>query len=370
MNQSLKPYLEYQADRVEAVLSAHQAPGRVTGGTVGPRLIRFFLNPAPNIRFPSIARLSDDLALAMHVPTLSVDRGKEGVILEFAHPNPRSVTLLDLLPEVMPMPFSTAMLGLCDDGAPLLARLSAPEVAHILIAGNTGAGKSALLRTIAASLVLTHMPSLLHMLCIDLTGRTFAAFEGIPHLERKMVTAAQEAFELLHSTVRMMTSRIRHGEAPAIECGDGVQGTSIPRAIILIDDLDTLAAQNESAVISDLEVLVQHGRRVGVHVVAATRSLAGTSIDRVKFPLRIVGRFDSAEDAHLASGRAGTNAHLLTGKGDFLAVSGNEKPIRFQGGYIDEGDLRRQMGMLGGVQISLTEAEPIVYHLQERTSEL
>jgi len=371
MSRSLRPYLEYQADRVEAVLAAHRTPGRVTGGTVGPRLIRFFLNPAPNIRFASIKRLADDLALAMQVPTLSVDRGKEGVILEFSNPTPRPVTLLNLLPEAMPMPLATAMLGLTDDGAPLLARLSAPEVAHILVAGTTGSGKSALLRTIAASLALTHTPSLLQMLCIDPKGRAFPAFNGIPHLTRKPIVDVPEAVEALHSVVRVMEARDRRGETPVTNHeaialhNDGAVGTSVPRIVIFIDELADLVMQGEAPVADTLTRLVQRGRQAGVHVIAATQhpsSAILSSVMRANFPLRLVGRVVSADDARVASGRAGTNAHLLNGRGDFLAVSGGENPIRFQVAYIDEKDLKQQMAMLGNTVAPYTAQLPVLAH--------
>ncbi len=349
MSRSLRPYLEYQADRVEAVLAAHRTPGRVTGGTVGPRLIRFFLNPAPHIRYAAIARLVDDLALAMQVPSLSIDRGKEGVILEFSNPQPRPVTLLDLLAEAMPMPLSAAMLGLTDDGAPLLARLSAPEVAHILISGQAGAGKATLLQAIAASLALTHKPSLLQMLCIDTGGRTFSSFDGIPHLARKTIVDAPEALEALCSVARVMESRDRRGELPT-DAGM-VTGTSVQRIVVFIGELADLAAQDEAQLQGTLVRLVQRGRPAGVHIVAATQHPASTALSGImglNFPLRLVGRVASADDARIAAGRAGTNAHLLSGGGDFLAVSGEENPIRFQAGGISADDLTRQMLMLRG----------------------
>ena len=61
---------------------------------------------------------------------------------------------------------------------------------------------------------------------------------------------------------------------------------------------------------------------------------------RANFPLRLVGKVVSADDARVASGRAGTNAHLLNGRGDFLAISGGDQPIRFQVAYIREKDLK------------------------------
>lgn len=350
MSRSLRPYLEYQADRVEAVMAAHKTPVRVTGGTVGPRLIRFFLNPAPHIRFASIKHLADDLAIAMQVPTLTIDRGKEGVILEFSNPDPRPVTLLNLLPEAMPMPLATALLGLTDDGAPLLARLSAPEVAHILVAGTTGSGKSALLRTMAASLALTHTPNLIQLLCIDPKGRAFPAFNAVPHLTRRPIVHVPEALEALRSVARVMESRDRRGETPPVNY-NAVQDTSIPRIVIFIDELADLVMQGEAPFTAVLTRLVQRGRQAGIHVIAATQypsSAILSGVMRANFPLRLVGRVVSADDARVASGRAGTNAHLLNGRGDFLAVSGGEDPLRFQVAYIDEKDLQQQMMALHG----------------------
>ncbi len=364
MPRSIRPYLEYQADRVEAVLAAHRAPGRVTGGTVGPRLIRFFLNPAPHIRFAAIKRLADDLALAMQVSTLSVDRGKEGVILEFSNPNPRPVNLLTLLPDVMPMPVATALLGLTDDGAPLLARLSAPEVAHVLVSGTTGSGKSALLRTIAASLALTHRADVMQLLCIDPKGRAFRAFDGVPHLKRAPIAATPEAMEALYSLVRVMEVRDRRGEmpsSPGVEPGE--RGSSVPRIIVFIDELADLVMQGGKPFTEVLTRLVQRGRQAGIHVVAATQhpsSAILSSLMRANFPLRLVGRVVSADDARVASGRAGTNAHLLNGRGDFLAVSGGDTPLRFQVAYIGEKDLKRQMTALRGTGIPYSAQMPVL----------
>lgn len=364
MSRSLRPYLEYQADRIEATLAQHNTPGRIVGGTIGPRLIRFFLQPAPHIRFASIKRLADDLALAIQVPTLSIDRGKEGVILEFSNPNPRPVTLLNLLPEAMPMPLTTTMLGLTDDGVPLLARLSAPEVAHILISGTTGSGKSALLRTIAASLALTHAPDLLQMLCIDPKGRAFPAFNGIPHLTRAPIVDINEALEALYSALHVMESRDRRGETPPTS-RDTVQGNSVQRIVILIDELADLVMQGEAQFLNLVTRLVQRGRQAGVHVIAATQhpsSAILSSVMRANFPLRLVGRVVSADDARVASGRAGTNAHLLNGRGDFLAVSGGENPIRFQVAYIDEKELKQQMTMLSGTATPHAVQLPVLAH--------
>jgi S-DNA-T family DNA segregation ATPase FtsK/SpoIIIE len=361
MSRSIRPYLEYQADRVEAVLAAHRAPGRVTRGTVGPRLIRFVLNPAPHIRFAAIKRLADDLALAMRVPNLSISREQDGIVLEFCNPDPHPVTLLGLLPEVLPLPVSAAVLGLTDEGLPLLARLAAPEVTHILIAGTTGSGKSVLMQSIAASLVLTHSPQVVRMLCIDPKGHTFQEFKDVPHLTRPPVTTGAEAQEALRSVVRTMEVRDRRGERPVTRQQEALGYGIVPRVVVFIDELADLIMQGDAPVTESITRLVQRGRQAGVHVVAATQHPSSSilsSVIRANFPLRLIGKVVSATDARVASGRGGTDAHLLEGRGDFLAVSGGDTPIRFQAASIDMPAFRREVQALRPTQVSQRKALP------------
>jgi DNA segregation ATPase FtsK/SpoIIIE, S-DNA-T family len=338
MARKLRPYLEYQADRVEAVLAAHRAPGRITGGTVGPRLVRFFLDPAPHTRFTSIKRLADDLALAMRVSNLSIDRNAQGVVLSFANPDPKPVDLLPLLDDLLPIPPATALLGLTDAGVPLLARLAAPEVAHVLVAGTTGSGKSVLLRAMATSLLLTNAPDTLRLLCIDPKGRTFGPLAGAAHLARPVITTPAEAHEALRSLLRTMEYRDQRHELP------GTPAT--PRIIVFVDELADLLMDGGETLTATLTRLVQRGREAGIHLVAATQHPAAAllgSVMRANFPLRLVGRVAAAQDARVSTGRGGTDAHLLHGRGDFIAVSGGDHPIRFQVAHITDKDIAAEM---------------------------
>ena len=343
MSRMLRRYLEAQADQVEAVLVAHRTPGRITGGTIGPRLIRFCLDPAPQTRLSAVRSLAEDLAVALKVPSLRIDRTHEGIILEFPNPEPRPVTLVSLWPEVAPLPPNTALLGLTDDGAPLLARLSSPEVAHILVAGTTGSGKTALLRTMAVSLALANRPEDLRLFCLDPKGRAFRGLTGAPHLARPPVVAVPEAIEALQSLLRLMELRDQKGE-------------SHPRIVIFIDEVADLVLQGDgraapgrnqqpTSIETLLTRLAQRGREAGIHLVAATQrpSAVLSGVLRANFPLRLVGKVVSAEDARVAAGRGQTDAHLLNGRGDFLAVGGSAAPIRFQVAYIGEQEAQQQL---------------------------
>jgi len=330
MVRNQRKYLEFQADRVEAILAAHGAPVQITGGTIGPRLIRFFIQPAPHVRLAAIRALGEDVAAALQTANVRIVRGEEGVVLEFANPDGRTLTLLTEIAQLgfSEWPDGVAYLGLADSGVPLLARLASPEVAHILIAGTTGSGKSVLLRGLAISLALGHDPAALRLVAIDPKGRAFDALERAPHLTQAPIREAAEAARTLGGLARLMEERDARRECA-------------PRIVVLIDELADLLMV-EGGVEGSLTRLLQRGREAGIHVVAATQRPAAAILSglmRANFPLRLVGRVVSPEDARIAAGRGGTGAELLGGRGDFLAVGADV--TRFQAALVDDEKARR-----------------------------
>jgi DNA segregation ATPase FtsK/SpoIIIE-like protein len=104
----------------------------------------------------------------------------------------------------------------------------------------------------------------------------------------------------------------------------------------VIDELADLVQSGGPAILENLSRLVQRGREAGIHVVGATQKPSSTvigSIVKANFPVRLVGRVTSAEDARVAAGIGATGAEKLTGRGDFIAITG-PGTIRFQAAYI------------------------------------
>lgn len=175
----MRKKLEFQADLIEELLRLHNVAGYVAGGTVTPCRVCFEVLPAKGTRVSAIRRLSDDMAVALGVPDLRVQRRGAALTVEVPRKNPKSVQLMSLLRQldVDRIPPVTAVLGLGDDGAPLLIRLPLPDVAHVLVAGTTGSGKTVLLRAIVLSLSLRHpQPHELALVLIDPRGGQ--AFDG------------------------------------------------------------------------------------------------------------------------------------------------------------------------------------------------
>ena len=322
--------LEAKADAIEMVLHQHKAPARVTGGHVTPRWVQFLLQTSPGVKISRVESLSREIAVALGAPTARVTTQGNAVRIEVPRSDPQPLKLLPLCARIPPsrIPFGTAVLGLADDGAPLLVRLPSPDVAHVLMAGTTGSGKTALLQSMILSLALLHHRRQLQFVLIDPKGRAFEAMQRLPHLLHPIVTQPEQAVQALSDLVRLMEHRDR-------------SRVTDPRIVVAIDELADLAQTGGAAILDNLGRLVQRGREAGIHVIGATQKPSSGVIGplvKANFPVRLVGRVVSAEDARVAAGVGGTSAERLTGRGDFVAVYGPGL-IRFQAAYISPGDI-------------------------------
>lgn len=321
---------ELQAARIESVLTAHKVPARVWQATVTPRFVRFDITTALGTRLSKISNLAEELAFSLGARATRVYREGGVLHVEVPRETPRCVGLLDLCGRLTSVPPNCAVLGIDEGGIPLLLRLDSPDVAHILLAGTTGSGKTALARTLLLSLAMHNHPGHLQIALLDPKGRGFAPLAGLPHIWRGqgVVQAPDDATATLQALVGEMERRDRVGR-------------QLPRLAIAIDELADLMQTGGKPVTEALTRLTQRGREAGLHVIAATQRPAAALVGglvKANFPIRLVGSVTSAEDAKVASGLPGTEAERLLGRGDFLLVAkGNT--IRFQAAYADAAEL-------------------------------
>ncbi len=318
----MRRLLEYQADQIEAVLASHKAPVQVTGGSVLPSLVQFDLVPGQGVSVRKVQQHSEEIALALGVPNARVARQGGSLFLQVPRSSPQPVRLLDLQNRLTRVPPDTAVLGMDEMGMPLLLRLPSPEVAHVLIAGTTGSGKTVLVRSMVLSLAMNNRPRQLQMVLLDPKGRGFEPLNDLPHLLRPIVSNPTEALVLLADLVREMERRDKAGHY-------------CPRIVVIIDELADLALVGGKAMERFLTRLVQRGREAGIHLVACTQKPTAAvvgSLVKANFPARLVGAVVSPEDAKVATGVAGTGAERLSGRGDFLLIVRGEV-IRLQAAY-------------------------------------
>jgi DNA segregation ATPase FtsK/SpoIIIE-like protein len=350
-------YLERQADAVEEVLSAHGVAGRVRGGTLSPRLVHYHLALPIDVRMADLGGLLPTMAARLKVDAvrLAPDPHDGQPMLEVPRPDPTPVRLLPLARSVVEVvPPCTATLGSDTSGIPLLMRLDAPEVGAVLISGDKGAGKSALLRSVALSLGLHNGPDTLRLLLIDLSGAgrwgrkgtTWAGLQDLPHLLCPPLHEAHEAQLRLQWVARLIARR----EEMAAD-GEPIDGANL---VILLDSVDAALSSAEGRdFAASLARIILRGREVGVQLVATTR--VATGLGRLGWGARVAGRCVDAAEAQAATGIVGTGAEAMLGEGDFLVVLGGEVS-RFQAAFATSEEVERTVGMLAACAVARTEA--------------
>jgi len=327
--------LDMQATRIEEVLDRHRLPARVWGGTVLPRFIRFYLVPQIGVRLSRIKALSEELALALGASSCRIVRRGSSLHVEIPRSDPTNVHLLTLCRRLGSIPPLCAALGVDEQGVPIIVRLSSPDVAHILISGTTGSGKTALARTMITSLAMYNHLGKVQIILIDPKRRGFAPFAQLPHLLCPLLQEPDEARGRLQWLLHEMERRDR-------------ESISAPRIILFIDELADLIFMGGKQVEKALIRLSQRGRQAGIHLVACTQKPTAAvigSLVKSNFPVRIVGSVTCPEDAKVASGLAGTGAERLGGRGDFLLVSRGET-TRFQAAHVSEEEISTVVGRL------------------------
>lgn len=317
---------ELQAARIESVLSAHKVPARVWQATVTPRFVRFDVTTALGTKLNKVSSLAEEIAFSLGTRAARVYRDGGVLHVEVPRETSRTVTLLPLCGRLTTVPPFCAVFGVDEGGVPLLLRLDSPDVAHVLLAGTTGSGKTALARTLLLSLAMHNHPGQLQLALIDPKGRGLGLLAALPHIWRGEGVAQdpEEATARLLALVSEMERRDRAGK-------------NLPRLVVAIDELADLLQVGGKPVSDALARLTQRGREAGIHVIAATQRPAAALVGglvKANFPVRLVGSVTSAEDARVAAGIPGTEAERLLGRGDFLLVAKGQV-IRFQAAYVD-----------------------------------
>lgn len=307
-------FLEMQADKIELTLQEFGVQGHVYAGTILPQVVVYQLQLGQGQRLSEIRSLREELALRLSVPGVLITRSDGAVHIEVPRQHRTTITFGWMLSTLKDWPPSqTALLGMAHGGVPLLAHFPSPNVAHVLIAGMTGAGKSELLRTMLVSLALWS-GSQAAVYLIDPKGK----LGELSRLRSVMqVCSAEMAPALMERLLAEMERRGAMGGRHHI--------------YVVIDELADLVMVDR-AIEQALTRLVQRGREADMHVIAATQRPSAAVIAglmKANFPIRISGAVVSATEASIATGMPKTGAEFLLGKGDMILIY-QGRPERFQ----------------------------------------
>jgi S-DNA-T family DNA segregation ATPase FtsK/SpoIIIE len=336
----------------------------------GPVITRYEFKPAAGIKVNQVVNLSDDLALAMRARKVRIVApvpGKAAIGVEIPNRSSQTVYLKEILTSASFQNAEaklTMALGKTSSGEPFAADLG--KMPHLLIAGATGSGKSVCINAITTSLLYRLPPEEIRFVMIDPKMLELSVYEGIPHLERPVITNPKLAEHVLSEIVMEMEGRYRRLAKVGVRNIEDFnrkqkRPTILPYIVIIVDELADLMMSSSTRVESLITRLAQMARAVGIHLILATQRPSVdviTGLIKANFSARIAFQVASKIDSRTILDANG--AEKLLGSGDMLFIeAGHPEPRRLHGAYLSSEETSRIVDFVKTQNYSVTPIETL-----------
>jgi S-DNA-T family DNA segregation ATPase FtsK/SpoIIIE len=359
-------HINQTAGLIEKTLAEFGIPAKVVDFRVGPTVTQFAVEPgyinkqngddaAQKVRVAQISSLRRDLALALSAERLRIQApvpGRSYVGIEVPNMKSSEVRLRPILESEefyrVGAPLAIA-LGRDVSGQTVVADLAL--MPHLLIAGTTGSGKSICLAAITVCLAMNNSPEDLRMVIIDPKMVEMVPFNGLPHLYGKVETNLERISSVLRWVVAEMENRYklleelraRDIESYNRKVARRKEYDSLPRIVVIIDELADLMMSSAEQTEATLVRLAQMARAVGIHLVVATQRPSTdvvTGLIKANFPARISFAVASGIDSRVILDSSG--AETLLGRGDMLFLPPEAPaPVRSQGVMVSDQEIEK-----------------------------
>lgn len=347
----------------------------------GPVITRYEFKPGTGVKVSQIVNLADDIALSLSASKIRIVApvpGKAAVGVEIPNRNPQVVYLKDILESddyndtSLRLPLA---LGRTISGSPFVTDLA--DMPHLLVAGATGSGKSVCLNVIVTSLLYRHPPDTLRFLFIDPKMLELSVYQGIPHLERPVVTNSRQAERLLNDAVSEMEQRYKRLAARNVrniqDFNEVVEPEErLPYIVVVVDELADLMMSSASSRIETLVTrLAQMARAVGIHLILATQRPSVdviTGLIKANFPARIAFQVASRIDSRTILD--GNGAEKLLGRGDMLFLRpAQHEPVRVHGALISSSETNAIVNSIKEQEIDVQKIDNLTEEKSKKRQE-
>jgi S-DNA-T family DNA segregation ATPase FtsK/SpoIIIE len=341
--------------------------GVVDAYTPGPVVTTYEFKPSAGVKVSKIASLENDLALALAAEKVRIERmpGRTAVGIEVPNRNRDLIALREVIesekfkksPSLL-----TIALGIDVHGEPVVADLA--RMPHLLVAGQTGAGKSVGVTGMITSILFKARPDEVKFIFVDPKMNDMKDFEDLPHLLVPVIHDPKRAANALKWAVEEMEGRYKLlSEWPGVrnieqynaairdprslaevkeKLGEKLKADTdgsiapMPYIVIVIDELADLMMTSPREIEESVARLAQKARAVGIHLVLATQRpsvdvITGTI--KANLPCRISYTTRTKIDSRTILDSVGAEA--LLGAGDMLFLApGTSYLMRVHGGFI------------------------------------
>jgi len=332
------------ADTIRETLRNFKIDVEMEGANVGPRVTQFTLRPPNGVKLQRITALDSNIALDLAARSIRIEApipGKKAVGIEVPNVRAATVRIASILSSDewqklnSPLGFT---VGKDIAGSAITGSLE--KMPHLLIAGQTGSGKSVMINSLLTSLLYRNSPSDLKLILVDPKQVELTPYNDVPHLLTPVITEPEKCISALKWSVAEMERRLRAfadaGKRNIAEYNSAQTGEAMPYIVIVIDELADLMMVAARDVESLVVRIAQKSRAAGIHLVLATQRPSVdviTGLIKANIPARIAFTVASQIDSRTIIDMAG--AEKLLGTGDMLFLTSDmPKPIRVQGALI------------------------------------
>ncbi|MGX2968669.1 DNA translocase FtsK [Ursidibacter sp. B-7004-1] len=363
--------------RIEQELANFGVKATVEDVLVGPVVTRYEILPAAGVKATKITNLDSDLARSLIFKAIRITDvvpGKPYMGIETPNRHRETVWLRDVLnSDAFRHSKATLPMALGKDisGEPVVVDMA--KMPHLLVAGQTGGGKSVGVNTMILSLLFKLTPEQVRFIMIDPKVVELSIYNDIPHLLTPVVTDMKKAENALRWAVEEMERRyllvsslsvrniegyndkIKQAEEmglpipnPLWRPGDTMDALPPPLEkmsyiVLIVDEFADLMMSAGKQVEDHIMRIAQKARAVGIHLILATQRPSTdviTGVIKANIPSRIAFTVASQIDSRTILDKGG--AESLLGRGDMLySGAGSPEIIRVHGAFMSDEDVQR-----------------------------
>ncbi|HWZ65519.1 MAG TPA: DNA translocase FtsK [Patescibacteria group bacterium] len=335
--------VKHNAQIIKDTLNEFSIDVEMEGANIGPKVTQYTLKPPAGVKLTRITALETNISLNLAAQSIRIEApipGQSVVGIEVPNRRAADVRLHGVLMSSQwqhsKAPLSFA-IGRDIAGESMIGELD--KMPHLLIAGQTGSGKSVMINTLLASLLYRNSPAEMKLILVDPKQVEMIPYNDIPHLLAPVITQPEKCISALKWAINEMERRyslLAEERLRDIKSyNQRKREESMPYIVIVIDelaDLMMLAARDVEALIVRL---AQKARAVGIHLVLATQRPSVdviTGLIKANVPARIAFTVASQVDSRTILDQVG--AEKLLGQGDMLLLTPQmSKPKRIQGAW-------------------------------------